>query len=275
MKKEPTKGSNKKRIIKRRHYHLIIWSAIAALFVATTSTYAWYTIKKREADSAPADVMKPYYLTLLNPSETEVLQLAVGNLFPGEVKQVVFCVSNKDNEKTGLEMGLTTFNYAIELIHTENLALEYSVYELNSTNAPGEGVITALDTYLTDGGNEESRTTYWVKVGNNALSGELVSDARHKEVGFTDASGNLLSKENLPVNAGKYTAYNKDSEGKLLKLEAGTDAQGNPQFDSQYFVLEIDWEEGAEAKFENYEKETDMIYLLVEAIQPKPEKKTN
>ena len=176
-------------------------------------------------------------------------------------------------------MGVTTFNYAIEMIHTENLALEYSIYELSSTNAPGEGVITALDTYLVDDGNgasvEETQTTYWVKSQAAALSGDVVSDARHEQVGFTDASGNLLAKENLPVNAGKYTAYTKDSAGELLKLEAGEDAEGNPQFDSQYFLLEIDWEEGADAKFENYEKETDMIYLLVEAIQPEPEKKAD
>ena len=279
MGKEPTKR-NKKRIIKRKHYHVLIWSAIVAILIVSTSTFAWYTVKKREADSAPAEVMKPYYLTLLNPSETDLLQLSVGNLFPGETKQVVFCVSNRDNESnSAMEMGVSEFDYSIEMIYTENLALIYNIYELEKAegvtegNVP-DGIIIALDTLAGTGEDSTSEITYWNKIVSAssidgkpaALKGTDVSSTRHSQVGITGTE----------INAGKYISYAKTDKGG----ESGTESIDNNLhlspvengYDAQYFVLEIEWQDGAASNFEKYEKETDMIYLLVEAIQPKPEK---
>lgn len=261
--------NNRKRIFESRRYKIMLWCALVALIVASTATFAWYGANDREADSAPADIMKPYYLNLRNPSDTDDLQLTVGNLFPGDVKQIVFCVSNKNNEKTGLDMGVTSFEYSIELIHTENLALEYRIYELDAATEGESGAIAALDTVtITDedgSTSEESQITYWKKASDTELSWEDVSDTRHTQVGLT---------ETMPVNAGKYASYTKTSDNTTkLRLEAGQDESGNPTFDSQYFLIEIDWEDGAASKFEQYEKETDMIYLLVEALQPEPQKK--
>ncbi len=255
----------RKRIFSSNRYRILLWCAMLAIIVGSTATFAWYGFNKREADSASADVMKPYYLTLLNPSETDGLQLAVGNLFPGNVKQVVFCVSNRDNENTaGLEMGGTSFEYSIELIHTENLALEYEIYELTEVSADTAGAIAALDEVKDESGNTISKTTYWKKKSVTPLSGSDVSSVRHTAVGLTGT---------MPVNAGKYIAYQTASDNTAkLQLSAGGDEAGNPTFDSQFFLLEIKWQDGAE--FEKYKKETDMIYLLVEALQPQPQKKT-
>ena len=90
-----------------------------------------------------------------------------------------------------------------------------------------------------------------------------MSDTRRTQAGLTGT---------MPVNAGKYTSYSETSNSQALRLEAGVNLDGTPTFDSQYFLLEIDWSDGAAAEFEKYEKETDMIYLLVEALQPKPQK---
>lgn len=264
----------RKRIFESRRYKIMLWCALVAIIVGCTATFAWYGASERQADSAPAEVMKPYYLTLRNPSDTASLELSIGNLFPGDMKQVVFCVSNKNNEASGLDMGVTNFEYSIELIHTENLALQYRIYELTSASEGETDAIAALDKVtITNEDNtttETTEVTYWKKKSATALTGEDVSDIRHTQVGLTGT---------MPVNAGKYTSYTKsntvDSEGNALslELEAGQDENGNPTFDSQYFLIEIDWVDGSASQFEKYEKETDMIYLLVEALQPKPEKK--
>ena len=44
-------------------------------------------------------------------------------------------------------------------------------------------------------------------------------------------------------------------------------------YDSQYFLLEIEWDVNEIGNFDKYEKETDMIYILVKALQPEPTKK--
>lgn len=263
--------TNRKRIFESKRYKIMLWCAMVAIIVGSTATFAWYGAHERSADSAPAEVMKPYYLTLRNPSDTAALELSIGNLFPGDVKQVVFCVSNKNNEKTGLDMGVTSFDYSIELIYTENLALEYKVFELNGrTEAEvDENTITILDTVQDGNGNPVTHTTYWVKKPLSdgttpPLTGTDVSSTRHTQVGLTNP---------LPVNAGKYTSYTTGVAGDHLKLKANVDANGNPTFDSQFFLIEIDWADGAADEFEKYEKETDMIYLLVEALQPEPQKK--
>lgn len=266
--------NNRKRIFESRRYKIMLWCSLVALVFVSAATFAWYGANDREADSAPADIMKPYYLNLRNPSDTDDLQLTVGNLFPGDVKQIVFCVSNKNNEaKDTLDMGVTSFEYSIELIHTENLALEYRIYELKKLEGTQEGAISILDTVEVDG-VATTQTFYFTKTTGTELEGNDVSDLRHTQVGFVDSEENLLSDEELPVNAGNYTSYTKESDGTTkLKLEAGEDENG-PTFDSQYFLIEIEWEEGAASKFEQYEKETDMIYLLVEALQPEPKKDT-
>ena len=274
VRKHKKKHGNKrrsKRERKMRSDRIKIWllGVISTVLICSTASFAWYGIKEREADSAPAEVMKPYYLNLRNPSDTANLQLSVGNLFPGDVKQIVFCVSNKNNEKSGLDMGVTSFAYAIELIHTQNLALEYKIYELNKLEGNKDGAIVVLDKVEQDGKVTEYRS-YFEKATQLPLSGEDVSTIRHEQAGLVST---------MPVNAGEYLSFtksqkNKDSQGKALnlRLEASTE-DGKPTFDTQYFVVEIDWKNGAEAVFEKYEKETDMIYLLVEALQPKPQKK--
>lgn len=267
------KAKKQKRIWESRRFKVMLYCAITALVVGSTATFAWYGVKERKAQSLPAEVMKPYYLNLRNPSDTADLQLSIGNLFPGDTKQIVFCVSNKKNESIGLDMGVTSFEYAIELIYTQNLALDYKIYELKKAEAGTVGAFAVLDQVPDGNGGTVENVTYWLKkTGENGapLTGNDLSTDRHSRVGLTPP---------LPVNAGKYISYtestDKDNNGNPIKLrlEAGTDAQGNPTFDSQFFLIEINWQTGADVKFEQYEKETDMICLLVEALQPKPEKK--
>ena len=92
-----------------------------------TGTMAWYVLDAiREVDSKDTEVMTPYLLYLLNPTDEESLALTVGNLHPGETKQAVICVSSQRPEDIGI-MTISKdseFSYELELAYTENLYIE-------------------------------------------------------------------------------------------------------------------------------------------------------
>ncbi len=231
---------------------------IAGILMLVGGTFAWFNIFDREAESKPAEVMKPYTLVLQNSSESAALQLSVGSLMPGQTKQILFCVSNKENEDI-VNMGGSDFEYSMELIYTENLALEYKIYEVVEVADNGDGVIVAADTVIVDG-EEQVQTTYWKKkLALSPLVGADVSARRHEALGLAGTE----------INSGKYISYAKDDIGGFdNNLHLTSDGNG---YAAQHFVLEIEWDNEAASNFNKYEKETDMIYILVKAIQPKPE----
>lgn len=255
------KKGKKKKIKGLVRMQIIGLCVIAGILMLVGGTFAWYSTLDREADSETAEVMKPYTLVLKNSSESDALQLSVGSLMPGQTKQILFCVSNKDNEET-VNMGGSDFEYSMELIYTQNLALKYEIYEVGEVESNGEDVIVATDTVIVDG-EEQTQTTYWEKkLPLSPLLGIDVSDIRHKE----------LALSGTEVNKGKYISFAKNEDENIdNNLHLTSTEEG---FASQHFVLEIEWDSSAAADFENYDKETDMIYILVKAIQPKPEEST-
>lgn len=248
---------NKKQGKKGTKLQIMAWMLVGTVLMLVTmligGSYAWYSVKIRETESKTVDIMKPYYLTLLNPSETDSLQLAVGSLMPGKKKQVVFCVSNKNNEQNDqINMGGSDFAYSIELVYTNNLALEYEIYGLQNVDAQGSDTIVTNDTVIQDG-EEVISTKYWKKDAS-ALNGIDVSKQRQEQM---EVSEDVWNK-------GTYISYEENDQLYLMTSESG--------YASQYFVLEISWKEAEGSNFEKYEKETDMIYLLVKALQPEPVK---
>lgn len=252
MRRRPNKKKIK-LIGKSVRMSILAWGIVVGAFMLFGFSFAWFTKVERTAESKTTAVMAPYYLTLLNPSETDALQLSIGNLMPGKTKQIIFCVSNKNNEENELmNMGGADFDYSMELIHTDNLALNYTLYELEEAEAEN-AYIVAEDTVLVDG-VPTTNTTYWKRVGD-AFEWKNVSSKRHEELGLT---GNEL-------NCGTYMAYEKNDNNDFHLSDDGSG------YDSQYFLLEIEWQVEAVSKFEKYDKETDMIYILVKAMLPKPE----
>jgi hypothetical protein len=128
--------------------------------------------------------------------------------------------------------------------------VEYEIYELSAYNlAAGESAPEGAITM------PEVTGVYWKKVGN-ALEGKDTSDTRHQSVfGDIHATG--------VVNSGKYTLYSNDSAGRPLHLSYSGSA-----YDYDYYLIEIDWID--ENSFENSLKETDVNYVVVNAMQPKP-----
>lgn len=243
--KEQAKKREKvhKKVHRRHRPRIPVQLAVVlvVLLVCIGGTFAWYTWLERAAGSKDAEVMEPYYLYLRDKSDTEMVRLALDSLFAGETKNLYFCVSNGPNEKSGTigEMGGGNFDYTMELVYTKNVPLTFKLYELDSFE----------DTAIADGGTlltaDEDKTA-----------------DRHRAM-FGDNPVEDI------VNKGKYVTYLNGKDGKL-HLETGT-VDGKETYMSRYFRLEVTCTADT---FDQYRKETDMIYLLVKAEQPKPTKRT-
>ena len=169
-----------------------------------------------------------------------MVRLAVDSVFSGETKKIYFCVSNGPNAASMGSMGGGNFDYTMEIACTENLPLTFRIFELDSFE---EGAMAA---------------------GTQLNPEADVSGERRKAV-FGDIATNSI------VNRGKYETYINGKDGNKLHLSTGIDSNGTETYMSRFFRLEI----GCDAdSFDKYRKETDVIYLLVRAEQPKPVKQS-
>ena len=234
---------------------VIVISMSVLMILACGITFAWYTRSENvSATREGVNIMTPYFLYLLNPGTTDSLQYTIGNIHPAETKQTVICVSNqkpKDIEDDSLDIArVSDFTYELEFITTNNLEVNYEIYELQihslkkGESAPEKAITMP-----------EVPDVYWTKVGK-ALVGEDTSKTRHQSVfGAENPSG--------VVNSGTYTLYSKDSSGNALHL-----SYSGGRYDYDYYLIEIDWKD--ETSFEKSLKETDVNYVVVNAMQPKP-----
>ena len=249
---------------------------LSLVLILIVGTFAWYVISAiRRVDSEDTTVMTPYLLYLLNPTDEQSLAITIGNLHPGETKQAVICVSSQKPEEMGIAAISkdSEFAYELELAYTENLALDYKVYELELIEDAEANVIEDLIVV-------EDSTGSNTKTFKRALSGEKlakaepdVSQERQKEMypGSDEARAKI-------VNLGQYDSYRTDAAGKVLSLNTKvTTENGTVEYDKDYYLIEMKWkdkdENGNTVRFENYTKETDLIYIIVKAMQPKPVEK--
>ena len=275
------KKKKKLHIDKDLRIMVYVWGLVVGMMLLVSSSYAWYTLNTREAETVTPNVMKPYNLELQDATGSVSKQLSIGGLQQGEIKQIVFSVTNKENPQ--INKNKTAFDYALELIYTNNLALQYEIYPLISVQNPDENSLATQETVTVTEGEGENATTveqvvtsYWEKDAT-ALDGEDVSGIRWSQAGLTNVVDDENTNENEAdaptadiINRGTYISYEKktDNLGAVLngnmKLDAGEDA-----YATQYYVLEIQW--SIDEGFEKYDKETDMIYVVAKAVQPEPE----
>lgn len=263
-----------KRLSKKRKplFFIVIFMI---LFLLLGGTFAWYLLswKKQEADRDKIEIMTPYFLYLLNPGDNSSLQFSVGNIHPGEVKRVVICVSNRkptDSNESVIDIAKESdFNYELEFIYTENLALDYKVYELsknfaNDTNTeiPQNGIkIEGVnDFYFT----KKKKSSGTETEQDGALEGEDVSGSRWEKV-FENSEESEVSSS--IENKGRYLLFKEGADGNELHLSY----HGN-QYEYDYYLIEMSWK--SNAKFSDNAKETDLLYVVVNAKQPKPQLKT-
>lgn len=256
---EAVKSSKKKKKKKP-----VIIAAVVAMLLAMVATFSWYLFNKdSHADTKDIKIMTPYFLYLLNPDDKTSLQFSVGNIHPGEVKQVVICVSNKkpdDVSDGSVDIARESkFIYDLEFVHTENLKVNYDIYELqkdsytDTADIPSNGI-------LVDGVDG----VYWTKMetdGNvNPLTPTKDETTSRLNTVFPEGTDGVFNK-------GKYLLYQYDSNGVQMGLEYkdnGTDKK----YEFDYYLVEISWEKNV--NFSEYTKETDLLYVIVNAKQPKP-----
>lgn len=255
MKKVKVKNKRKKII-------MVVMVLIAVVLIA--ASFAWYLYNKKNEAEQYVEVMTPYFLYLMNADDENSLEFAVGNLHPGETKQVIICVTNKrpENEQDDNNVEIareSKFLYDLEFAFTQNLAVNYNIYELEKVQ--GEiGTASANAIFL-----EGVTDAYWIKKGDTPLTDfEDVSSERHSDAavfGTTDVSDIW--------NAGKYLLYQNDSHGEELQLEYKYNGNtGTFEYEFDYYLVEIEWQ--SNITFSDYSKETDLVYVVVNAKQVEP-----
>ena len=232
---------------------------ICALLIALTSalfTAAWYVISgDRTIESSRTDVMMPYFLYLLNPDDEKSLSVSIGNIHPGEVKKMVIAVSNHNEDvQNPFEVAKENdFYYQLELAYTENLPVNYNIYELV---ADDNGDIPVYDERGTVIKNFSKKSI-------NPLSSTNVSEDRQNEMYGSNKTG--------IVNLGKYELFEYDGDNSKLHLFSDVDKNGNVNYAMDYYMIEVKWQDGMD--FSAYAKETDLVYVIVKALQPRPTEK--
>lgn len=231
---------------------LVLLIVLSTIF----TTVSWYTIKPdRQVSSENKDVMTPYFLYLLNPDDEKSLSVTIGNIHPGETKRMIFAVSSK---KENFEIAKDNdFKYQLELAYTENLKVEYSVFSLKEEAEEADGRIAVYD--------ETGTAVKWFsKKTDTPMTSTDVSADRQKEMYGENTAG--------IINLGKYELFEKDGSDDL-HLVSSVDTEGNVTYSMDYYMIEIKWEDGI--NFNDYVKETDLVYIIVKALQPRPSEKQN
>lgn len=260
---EATK-QRRKKLNRKQFLTIVIMLCVMLLMLIS---FAWYYFKvDKEADSEQADVMAPYYLYLLD-EDGKSLSLSIGSLHPGETKQVVIGVSNKPAGSTsGYLAGKNSkFDYKLALAYTQNLPITYTVYELKKGNT------------------EDTDSTNQIFTVKDPLDGEvalqkylMAKDDEQSET-LTEANNEEMYGEELAqsvVNYVQYDLYPYDSDntsgsGKTLCLETKITDDGTTSYEMDYYLIEMEWK--SEIDFSKFIKETDLVYVIVDAVQPEPE----
>lgn len=237
---------------------IIIAAILAVLCLAAGGgTLAWYLKEEvKQAQTTGAEIMAPYNLYLMDPNAKDSLKLAVGNLHPGEVKRTVICVSNKvpEDYAGGDNMSElvkdSEFNYELQLVHTENLAVDYEIYPLKRHEIPASGALPT-GAILLEGDDPAYRLYYWMKAASSIAGNDNTEKMRKEAFGQTDITD--------IVNVGQYLFFDDSS----MKL-----AYRNGAYEYDYYLIEVTWQDIRD--FDAYKKETDLLYIVVNAKQPRP-----
>lgn len=263
-KKRKTKTMNRNKLHKKADRRkTLVLSVLALVLMALLGSFAWYLISsRRDIYSREEDVMVPYFLYLKNATDENSLNFSVGNLHPGQTISQVICVTNKIPEDESGSIGYeisreSAFAYELELAYTENLPVNYRVYDLKEDDA-GDVVVR-----YEEGGS--MREKHFSRIAVSAMTPEKKDSIRLQEVfGMDEAS---LAEV---VNKGTYDSYTTGGAAGNDKLTLTTSLDTNDEvvYDKDFYLIEISWKDGID--FSNYTKETDLVEVIVKALQPKP-----
>lgn len=276
---EKKKQLNKfsKSVVHGKRKRIVLAVCIAVLVFALIGFAWYYYISHREVLTNDEKVMQPYNLYLLDAGGNDYLNLTVGSLHPGETKQVVIGVSNHDPKGGGTDYKIakeSKFNYEMELAYTKNLPITYKVYELDKLDEasvdPDNLAADVIRVQEKNNSGVMDTIGYWKKrlyldAAKPLNADTSLTDKMNKQM-YAGEGGTI---PDTVKNLGQYDLYSVGTDG-TTKLQLNTTLSGNQvHFDLNYFLIEIDWKDGI--SFEDYKKETDLVYVIVKALQLKPE----
>jgi hypothetical protein len=247
---------------------------MSLVMLAGAIGFAWYAYQKHEVKTENMSIMTPYTLYLLNPGAEDYLTLSIGDLHPGETKQIVVCVSSHDVGGTA-KSKQGVFSYQMELAYTDNLKLSYQIYPLTPVEeketAVGADYITSEYTTKTDADTTLTKTFYFQKTYTDPAKDALAvsSDSyemqeKYRKEMYKDIGNSI---EDI-VNLGNYQIYDTLPDGGALKLNLGDSTN---QYN--YYLIEVTVD--PDIDINSYKKETDLIYLIAKAKLPKAEEITS
>lgn len=259
------KNGKKKKERRIRRKPLLL-AFVVTIILAYATSFSWYKYnRENHGETKDLDIMTPYFLYLMNPDESTSLQFTVGNIHPGEVKQIIICVSNKrpvDVTDFSIDIARESeFNYDLEFIYTENLAVNYDIYELNKSTYENESDIPEEGIVI-----EGVDGSYWTKMTSDPDALDIVPLSPTKDETETRLNEVFPLGYDGVYNKGKYLMYQQDSKGDPLGLK-----YENEEYEFDYYLVEISWKDNV--SFSEYTKETDVMYVVVNAKQPKPVEK--
>lgn len=249
----------------------LVLAILLLVFLMAAFSFAWYYLNTlRKVDTPQQEIMLPYYLYLVDASSQSSTQLSVGNLHPGETKGLVLGVSNENPDGGNVSPAGrdSSFAYELEMAYTCNLPLDYRVYQLIRVAGDGPGTVVVQ--------GEDGKLYYFhkeeVRLAKNSAVSQSVTEENNNEM---YNGGENLTEEQVEslVNYVQYDVYDTDTRGTALSLATGPDGSGGVQYELDYYYVEFLWKETESGfNFDDYLKETDLVYVVVKALQPKPVK---
>ncbi|MCR5458018.1 MAG: hypothetical protein K6F14_08070 [Clostridiales bacterium] len=164
--------------------------------------------------------------------------------------------------------GSYSIAYRIQLAHTTNIPLKYTIYKATEVNAEGANTVSYKPLYPDPDDPVEGGTTYYYEIGDEVDLAEMnaVSSSATEYYGRTIAE-----------SSGTYydLTYDEDDDPEMyavplyLRSDKISTYNGDTKGDYDYYVLKIEWDQEAAAtnftKWNRAEnnKETDIIYISV------------
>lgn len=151
-----------------------------------------------------------FYIDLVNEDKTTDLEqtISLDNMNPGEERAVTFYVRNgyeKDGQKITSDVNLV---YTLQFIHTNNLPLQYSLYDEAGNKLTSESVVNKSgDKYL----NLGEEITY----SDDSSGKKLIITASHDNINYNKYT--LKINWNVSDNDSKYV---KEIDTLCLKVSS-------------------------------------------------------
>lgn len=265
----------------------VVVIVLLVVLMALLVTGAWYVVMRfRTIATSKPNVMTPYFLYLLDPKDDSSLSLTIGNIHPGETKREVICISNEDpsHAESDYEIAKASeFAYQMELAYTQNLPVEFVIYQLVLDEEMTKTAFDALSTaeqnkYAVVEKTDTEHTLLFLKKQDAPMTYSDVTALRREEVFGADTAEKPWSEI---VNLGGYRSYETSTipgdAGKLMlhtSIEAVVDGETGDtveqtNYEKDYYLVEIAFPN--DIPFAEYQKESDLLYFIVKAKQPRPE----